>query len=113
LESENFNLDQIVDSTVNWTSSLISLSPKPTNLTFPSIESSPTLELKALPKHLKYVNLGRQEILSVIIASHLTTREEESLMSVLRKYRKAIGWTMTNIKGLSPVTVQHRIHLNE
>jgi len=26
---------------------------------------------------------------------------------------EAIGWTMTDIKGLSPTIVQHRIHLNE
>ena len=30
-----------------------------------------------------------------------------------QKHRKAIGWIMTDIKGLSPTIVQHRIHLNE
>ena len=34
-------------------------------------------------------------------------------MSVLRKYREVIGWTMTDIKRLSPAIVQHRINLNE
>jgi len=33
-------------------------------------------------------------------------------MTILRN-RKVIGWTMTDIKGLSPAIVQHRIHLNE
>ena len=70
LESMNFDLDQIVESAVNWTSSLVSPSPESTNLTPPFIESSPFLELKALPKHLKYIYLDEQETLPVIIVSH-------------------------------------------
>ena len=84
-----------------------------TNLTGPSSEPSSSLELKALPAHLKYVYLGEQEIFPVIIASHLNDGEEEDLKAILRKHRKAISWTMTDIKGLSPTIVQHRIHLNE
>ena len=37
LESEDFYLDQIVNFTVNWASSLISLNLKPTDLTPPSL----------------------------------------------------------------------------
>jgi len=33
-------------------------------------------------------------------------------MSILRN-REAIGWTMNDIKGISPAIVQHRIHLND
>ena len=69
--------------------------------------------MKALPEHLKYAYLGRREALPVIIASHLTRKQEESLMSVLRKHREAIGWTMNDIKGISPAIVQHRIHLTD
>ena len=57
LESEDFKLDEIVNSTIGWASSPSSLDPEPTSLTPPSIES-PSLELKALPKHLKYAYLG-------------------------------------------------------
>jgi len=32
LENEDFNLNQIVDSAVNWESNPISLNPEPTNL---------------------------------------------------------------------------------
>jgi len=67
--------------------------------------------LKALS--IKYVYLGEQETFYVIIASHLNDGQEDNLKTILRKYREAIGWTMTNIKGLSPAIVQHRIHLNE
>ena len=59
LESDNFNLDQVVESAVNWASYPISSNLKPTNLTHPSSELSPFLELKALLVHLKYVYLGK------------------------------------------------------
>ena len=32
---------------------------------------------------------------------------------MLRENREAIGWTMADIKGISPSIVQHRIHLTE
>ena len=74
-----------------------------TSLTHPSLESSPFLELKAISKHLKYAYQGEQETLSVIVASD---RQEENLITVLRKHRETIGWTMTDIKGLIPAIVQ-------
>ena len=40
-------------------------------LAIPSIEKAPKLELKALPPHLRYVFLGRDDILPVIITSNL------------------------------------------
>jgi len=69
--------------------------------------------LKALPSHLKYVYLGENEALPVIIASQLTEEQEENLLVVLRDIKKTIGWTMVDIKGLSPSKVQHFIHLIE
>jgi len=42
----------------------------------------------------------------------LTGEQKESLMSVLRKEKKVIGWTVSDIKGISLAIVQHRIHLN-
>ena len=113
LESDNFNLDQIVESSINWASNPISPNLEPTNLTHPSSKRSPSLELKSLPVHLKYVYLGEQETFPVIIASHLNDGQEEDLKAILRKHREAIGRTMTDIKGLSSTIVQHRIHLNE
>ena len=66
-----------------------------------------------MPKYLKYTYLGEQETLPVIVASDLTGWQEEDLITILKKHRKAIGWTITDIKGLSSAIVQHRIHLNE
>ena len=113
LESEEFNLNQIIDSTVDWASSPSMPNPKTEILILPSNESTPSLELKVLPEHFKYAYLGGRETLPVIIASHLTEKQEESLMSILRKHREAIRWTMNDMKGISPAILQHQIHLND
>ena len=72
LESEDFNLDQISDSAVDWVSSPRIHSPKTEIPNLPSNESTPSLELKALPEYYKYAYLGGRENLPVIVASHLT-----------------------------------------
>ncbi|KAL2237448.1 UNVERIFIED_CONTAM: Retrovirus-related Pol polyprotein from transposon [Sesamum indicum] len=100
------------------------LPPLPSNLAFielpqshtklvPSILQAPTLELKELPKHLKYAFLGENDTLPVIISSKLSSLEEEKLIRVLLEFREAIGWTIADIKGLSPSTCMHRILLEE
>ncbi|XP_076904956.1 uncharacterized protein LOC143560560 [Bidens hawaiensis] len=50
----------------------------------PSLESPLVVELKELPKHLKYVFLGDGETLPAIIASNLTDEQERALMEVLK-----------------------------
>jgi len=99
LESDDFNLNQVVEFAVNWASNPISPNMEPTNLTHPFSEPSSSLELKVLPAHLKYVSLGEQETFPVIIASHLNDGQEKDLNVILKKHREAIGWTMTDIKG--------------
>ncbi|XP_040967150.1 uncharacterized protein [Gossypium hirsutum] len=77
----------------------------------PSVLQPPTLELKALPDHLKYVFLGEKDTLPVIVSNKLTKDEEESLVRVLRDYKEAIGWTIADIKGLSPSTCMYKISI--
>ncbi|CAN6697898.1 unnamed protein product [Malus baccata var. baccata] len=84
-----------------------------TNKLLPSVVQPPTLELKPLPSHLKYVFLGEDETLPVIISSSLTALEESMLVRVLKEYKTAIGWTLADIKGISPTTCMHRILLEE
>ncbi|XP_040947366.1 uncharacterized protein [Gossypium hirsutum] len=79
----------------------------------PSILQPPTLKLKALPDHLKYVFWGEKDTLPVIVSNKLTKDEEESLVRVLRDYKEAIGWTIADIKGLSPSTCMHRISIED
>ncbi|KAH9722903.1 hypothetical protein KPL70_006892 [Citrus sinensis] len=80
----------------------LNLSDREVKTTLPSIESPPSFELKLLPSHLKYAYLGQNNTLLVIISSTLDGGQEQSLVDLLGKYRRAIGWTMADIKGISP-----------
>ncbi|XP_027171872.1 uncharacterized protein LOC113771494 [Coffea eugenioides] len=79
----------------------------------PSIVQAPKVELKQLPDNLKYAFLGDGDTLPVIISSKLTALEEEKLIRVLKDHKEAIGWTVADIKGLSPATCMHRILLED
>ena len=79
----------------------------------PSIEDPPTLELKQLPSHLKYAFLEKSEKLSVLIFAFWTGNQEEKLLEVLRKHKKAIGWTIVDIKGISPSISTNKILMED
>ena len=55
-----------------------------------SVEEAPTLEIKYLPTHLRYILLGRYRTLSVIIAANLTGTQIEALVSMLNRYKGTI-----------------------
>ncbi|CAN6697919.1 unnamed protein product [Malus baccata var. baccata] len=78
--------------------------PISTNKLLPSIIQAPILDLKPLPSHLKYIFLGENETLPAIISSSLTAQEEEKLLRVLKEFKSALGWTLADIKGISPTT---------
>jgi hypothetical protein len=78
-----------------------------------AVPDSPKKELKLLPDSLKYKFLGPAESLPVIIASDLIDAQEEELLEVLKEHKEAIGWTIEDIKGISPSLVMHKIHLEE
>ncbi|XP_024028954.1 uncharacterized protein LOC21411924 [Morus notabilis] len=75
-------------------------------------EQKPKLELKVLPSHLKYAYL-EQEAFSVIISSLLTGEMEDKLLEVLRRHKKAIGWTIADMKGINPSICTHKILMEE
>jgi len=67
--------------------------------------------LKILPKHLKYVFLEDNEERLVVISNSLTHEEESQLVKVLKKHRAAIGWHISNLKGISPSYCMHKINM--
>ncbi|KAL8116362.1 hypothetical protein AgCh_022748 [Apium graveolens] len=79
----------------------------------PSIKEAPTLELKALPEHLRYAFLGNASTSPVIIVSELSGSDEEKLLRILREFISAIGWTIAYIKGISLSYCMHKILLEE
>ena len=57
----------------------------------PSVMEAQTLELKALPPLLRYVFLGIDENLHVIIASYFNMQQVQCLLEVLKRFTRAIG----------------------
>ncbi|XP_049364329.1 uncharacterized protein LOC125829104 [Solanum verrucosum] len=55
-----------------------------------SVDESPKLELKVFPSHLRYVFLGQNIILPVIIAADLSERQIKTLVSVLKRFKRDI-----------------------
>ncbi|XP_073121145.1 uncharacterized protein [Henckelia pumila] len=68
----------------------------------PYVLQAPKLELKSLPNQLKYIYLGDEETLPVIISKKLTEDQERRLVTILKEHKTAIGWTLADIKGISP-----------
>nr|KYP44895.1 hypothetical protein KK1_033575 [Cajanus cajan] len=71
------------------------------------------LELKMLPPQLKYVFLEDGGNKPVIISNSLTPSKEEQLVNVLKKNQEAIGWTLADLKGISPSYCMHKIHMEQ
>ena len=57
----------------------------------PSVEEAPKVELKDLQPHMRYVFLSKGDTLPVIIASDLNVHQVESMVEVLKSFKKAIG----------------------
>ncbi|CAM8900256.1 unnamed protein product [Rhodiola kirilowii] len=72
------------------------------NTFLPSVMQAPKIELKPLPGHLKYTFLGDNDTLQVIINSGLEAGHEQSLIKVLKQHKLAIGWTLADLRGVSP-----------
>ncbi|XP_014619129.1 uncharacterized protein [Glycine max] len=68
------------------------------------------MDLKTLPEHLKYVFLGENEANPVIISNSLMDNESR-LVEVLKKHKAAIGWHISDLKGISPSYCMHKINM--
>ena len=71
------------------------------------------LDLKPLPAELKYAYLEEHEQCLVVISSLLSTSQENSLLDILRENKQAIGWKITDLKGISPAVCTYHIYLEE
>lgn len=70
-------------------------------------------ELKALSMHLKYAFLGNNNTYPISVSSSLSLLELDKLLCVLKEYREALGWSIDDIKGISPALCMHRILLED
>ena len=71
------------------------------------------IELKPLPAELKYAFLEVNEQCPVVISSLLTTAQEHNLLHLLKKNKQALGWKISDLKGINPSIFTHHIYLEE
>ncbi|XP_072076644.1 uncharacterized protein [Arachis hypogaea] len=76
-------------------------------------EEAPKLELKELSRHLKYAYLWSNDTYPVIINSTLSKEQEKELIEVLKQRKDAIGWTLSDLNGISSSMCMHKILLEE
>jgi hypothetical protein len=69
----------------------------------------PPIKLKPLPSGLKYTFLNNDQDSPVIITDKLSQEESLRLITVLEKHRAAFGYSLHDLKGISPVLYTHRI----
>ncbi|XP_074283283.1 uncharacterized protein LOC141607834 [Silene latifolia] len=70
-------------------------------------------ERKALPSHLKYAFLDDTEQFPVIVSAKLNDEQLTALLTVLKRNRKAMGYSLDDLKGISPDVCMHRIELED
>ncbi|XP_074278654.1 uncharacterized protein LOC141602249 [Silene latifolia] len=71
----------------------------------------PTVELKPLPSSLKYEFLGDNSTFPVIINSALDDTQTSKLISLLKRFKGVLGYTIGDLKGISPSLCTHKILL--
>ena len=69
--------------------------------------------LKPLPCELKYAFLKSNETCLVVISSSLQEQQEGKLLYVLRKQRKASGWTIFDLEKISPFASTQHTHMKD
>ena len=76
-------------------------------------KESQQLHLKPLPMELKYAFLEENKQCPVVISSLLTTPQEDSLLHLLKRNKQALGWKISDLKGIIPTICTHHIYLEE
>ena len=62
---------------------------------------------------LKYAYLEENKESPVLISSSLTTHQEDCLLEVLRRCKKAIGCKISDLKRIGPLVCTHHIYMEE
>ena len=70
-------------------------------------------DFKPLPAELKYAFLDEDNHCLVVISSLLNTLHEGSLLETFKRCKQAIGWKISNLKGISPLVCTHHIYTEE
>ena len=71
------------------------------------------LDLKPLPIELNYAFLEENEQCPVVISSLPTTAQEHNLLHLLKRNKQALGWKISDLKGINPTIFTHHIYLED
>ena len=71
------------------------------------------IELKPLHVELEYAYLEDHDQCPMVISALLSTAQEGSLLQVLKHNKQALGWKISDLKGISPEICTHHIYLEE
>jgi hypothetical protein len=71
--------------------------------------SKPTIELKPMPFCLRYAFLNNDQDSPMIISDKLSQEKSLRLLTVLEKYRFVFGYSLHDLKGISPALCTHHI----
>jgi hypothetical protein len=71
-----------------------------------------SIDLKPLPLGLKYVFLNNNLETPIIISDKLSQEETYRLVTVLERHRLAIGYSIHDLIGISPVLCTHGIPID-
>jgi hypothetical protein len=74
---------------------------------------TPAIELKQLPPGLQYVFLNGDKKTLVIISDKLSHEETKKLVATLEKYQSVIGYSIMDLKRISPSLWTHRIPMDQ
>ena len=75
------------------------------------ISDSHMPELKPLHMELKYAYLEENDQCPIVISSLLNASQESSLLHILKENKQAIGWKISDLKGIDPLVCTHHIYL--
>jgi hypothetical protein len=70
------------------------------------------IELKPLPLGLKYGFLNDDKESPMIISDKLSEYETIRLLTILEKHHSAFGYSLKDLKGISPTPCTHRIPID-
>jgi hypothetical protein len=76
------------------------------------VPAQPPVELKPLPTGLRYAFLNGDKNTPIIISDKLSDEETSKLISILEKHRLVFGYSLQDLKGISPTLCTHRIPID-
>jgi hypothetical protein len=82
------------------------------DLPMKEVPTPPLVELKPLFVGLRYAFLNGDNNTPVIISDKLSDKETSKLITILEKHGLVFGYSLQDLKGISPTLCTHRIPID-